>query len=163
MGQRANFVIIRDGEAKGYYAQWGALGCVYEFAVGPEHATRSAEHFEPTTELLDWAFAEGGYLIDFDEKQAIAFGYTPDEMDFEDFEGIDEDQVNEAMALEAALQEGPEAFLKLIAPRWSGWLLHWDDRGVDAFSDHLKRRGIRSVVCQPPRDPSYREKYSYQA
>jgi hypothetical protein len=36
-------------------------------------------------------------------------------------------------------------------PNWSGWKLIFDDRGVDAFSEHLNQRSINDVRAnQPP-------------
>lgn len=74
MGHRANFVLIHDAEGAAYHDQWAALGSTYAFAGGPADATAAAEAAEPTTELLDWAFAEAGFLLDFDEYVAIVFG-----------------------------------------------------------------------------------------
>jgi hypothetical protein len=119
---------------------------------------------DTTAELMDWAFAEAGYLLDFDEKQAFVFGY-PEDVDFEmdDLAGIDAEELDPASELQNALQQGPLDFLQCIAPRWTGWLLHWDDRGVDAFAAHLDRRGIRSVTAQPRSHPPDRRKVSFQA
>ena len=72
MGHRANFVVIRNGEAKAYYDNWAAVGCIFSFAAGPDEACEAVSHYEPTNELMDWAFAEGGYLIDFDEKKRLS-------------------------------------------------------------------------------------------
>jgi hypothetical protein len=153
VGHRANFVVIRDGKASAYYDQWAALGAVYEFAAGAVHAARAAELSEPTPELMEWAFAEGGYQIDFDEKLAIVFGY-PADFASDDLDDIPADEAAEAVAIDQALQVGPGEFLKVVADRWRSWTLQWDDRGVDAFAEHLARRAITSVAVQPPRVPA---------
>ena len=160
MGHRANFIVIRDGKASAYFDQWAALGSTWAFAGGPNEAALAAEAAEPTTELLDWAFAEAGYLLDFDDRLAIVFGY-PESIDPEELKGSD--QESEAAEVDAALLRGPLDFLQAIAPRWKQWLLHWDDRGVDAFAAHLGRRGIRSIVTQPPRDTGNPTIVSFQA
>jgi hypothetical protein len=54
-------------------------------------------------------------------------------------------------------------FLKFIAPRWAGWKLVWDGRGVDAFAAHLAERDIRSIQTQPPKHPDDCEQASFQA
>lgn len=176
MGHRANFVLIRDGNANAYHDQWAALGSTWAFAGGPDEAISAAELGSPTTALLDWAFAEAGYLLDFDERKAIVFGY-PEMGDFDpsDFEGIDGLEGLEGLAsvdpaeqqemahVETALKQGPLEFLRAIAPRWEGWLLRWDERGVDAFADHLTQRGITTMICQPPSDRIGREAVSFQA
>ena len=179
MGHRANFVLIRNGQATAYYDQWAALGSTYLFAAGPEQATAAAEEMESTRELLDWAFAEAGYLLDFDEMQALVFGY-PEGEEFEDEEfevddegeeGAEDDEVGESDAtdlessvdLDSALRRSPLAFLEFIAPRWQGWHLHWDDRGVDAFAAHLERRGIGSIATQPASHPADSKTASFRA
>jgi len=179
MGHRANFVVIRKGDARAFHDPWAALGSTWAFAGGPGEATAAAELGSPTTELLDWAFAEAGYLLDFDERLAIVFGYPEmgdfDPADLEGLEGIegpegmmdpgqiDPSERQQMAQVEAALEQGPLEFLRAIAPRWEGWLLRWDDRGVDAFADHLARRGITTIATQPPSDRQSRAIASFQA
>jgi hypothetical protein len=153
MGHRANFVLIRDGKGLAYSDQWAALGSTYAFAGGPADATAAAEATEPTNELLDWAFAEAGYLLDFDERMAIVFG-QPEPIDPEDLAEFGAPELAAANELDAALERSPLEFLKAIAPRWTGWQLRWDERGVDAFAAHLARRGIGSIVTQPTKHPA---------
>ena len=165
MGNRANFVLIRDGEAVAHYDQWAALGSTYSFADGPDAAVAAAQSAEPTEELLDWAFAEAGFLLDFDERRAIVFGY-PEPLDFdaEELEELGAEAPGEAViGMDAALQSSPLDFLRYIAPRWQGWMLVWDDRGVDAFAEHLSRRGISSIAIQPKSHPPDRQVTSLQA
>ena len=57
MGNRANFVVIKDGSATAFQDQWAALGCTYDFACGLDHAMESLKEYTETTELMDWAFA----------------------------------------------------------------------------------------------------------
>jgi hypothetical protein len=139
MGHRANFVIIRDNAAGVYYDQWAALGCIYGFAVGPTEAVNALAGMEETNELMDWALAEGGYLLDFDRKVAICFGEP-----FDESESADEESV---------FAQGPLAFLEHIAPAWRGWKLVWDERGVDAFAAYLKARNINSIRTQAESHP----------
>jgi len=162
MGHRANFVLIRDAEAKAYYDQWAALGCTYAFAGGPADAIAAAEQAEPTTELLDWAFAEAGFLLDFDEKVAIVFG-QPEPIDPGELADLGVEDLAPMNELDIALEQGPLEFLKAIAPRWAGWQLFWDDRGVDAFAAHLARRTIASVTTQPKTHPEDCAKESFNA
>ncbi len=140
--------MIRDGRASAYYSQWAALGCIATFADGPDVATREASQHEPTDGLMDWAYAEGGYLIDFDTKEAIVFGLTIDPEEFAD--GVDDEEM---VAANAAFAEGGLVYLQHIAPRWAGWKLAWDDHGVDAFAAHLKKRAIADVGVEPDSHP----------
>src|SRR5687768_5371669 len=122
MGHRANFVLIRDGSAIAFYDQWAALGSTYAFAGGPDDAASITGTAEPTSELLDWAFAEAGFLIDSDEKRAIVFGYPePLDLDGDDMEDITADLQGDAAELDAAINRGPLEFLQFVAPRWRGW------------------------------------------
>lgn len=162
MGHRANFVLIRDGTGVAYSDQWAALGCTYAFAGGPADATAAAEAAEPTNELLDWAFAEAGYLLDFDERVAIVFG-QPEPIDLDEFAEFGAQGLVAAAELDAAIERGPLEFLKTIAPRWADWQLCWDDRGVDAFAAHLARRGIVSIITQPPKHPAECATVTFQA
>ena len=143
MGHRANFVVIRNGEAKAYYDNWAAMGCIFPFAAGPDEACEAVSHYEPTNELMDWAFAEGGYLIDFDEKKAIVFGCP---VDLGEFAELDE-------SADLPFMQGGLPFLQHIGPNWTGWKLIWDDHGVDAFAAHLRRRSIGDIVVQPDSHP----------
>jgi hypothetical protein len=170
MGQRANYVLIRDGQALAFQDQWGALGCVYQFATGPKGASRALVLMERTEELMDWGFAEGGYLIDFDEKRAIVFGYPSDDLldwaETSEIDGLAEmvsEAVRESSAIDRALEEGPLQFLETIAPQWAGWHLQWDDRGVDAFADYLSGRSLSSPRTQPPGARERGQRASLQA
>ena len=173
MGHRANFVVIRGGDARAYFDSWAALGCIHSVADGPEDAAASAAEFEATDELLDWAFMEGGYLVDFEEKTLIVFGLTDEDLadEFSEFEDDEEEGGDEADELDeldddadesgededADVEEWDEeaerssalAFLQGIAPKWKGWTLRWDQRGADAFAEHLGRRGITGIKTQP--------------
>ena len=146
MGHRANYVIIENNTATAYYDQWGAMGCVYIFADGPTAAVEAISEAKTVTELMEWDYAEGGYLLDFDKKVAIGFGFPFDEFDEEDEESPG-DEINSAFA------KGEEAYLRLIAPNWKGWKLIWDDHGVDAFATYLQSRAITSIKCQTPSFP----------
>ena len=153
MGNRANFIVIKDGSATAFEDQWAALGCTYDFACGLEHAMDSLKEYTETTELMDWAFAEAGYLIDFDSRLAIAFGIPQGAEDVFDLEDLDADSASdfeELKAMEdpsvAKLHEGDHmGFLEGIAGGWKGWKIAWDERGVDAFAEHLKHKSISSI------------------
>ena len=147
MGHRANFIVIENGSANAYHDQWAALGCLHSFAAGPDDAVAMLADFETTTELMDWAFAEGGYLIDRDDRMAIVFGPWMDESDF-DFDETDEPDDDEDVAEFDVAQ-----YLADIAPAWTGWKLIFDDRGVDAFAEHLRAKQISSITTQPVSHP----------
>ena len=148
MGHRANFILI-DNTVHTYEDQWAALGSTFAFAEGPLNCRRMVEGMRSTDELLDWAFAEAGFLLDFDRKQALVFGH-PEPPDPEQLEA---DTAEAYEAVMEALDQGPAAFLAHVAPRWRGWTLTWDDRGVDAFAEYLQRLGVSGVKVQAPSCP----------
>lgn len=149
MGHRANFVIIRNGRAKAYYDQWAAKTWAYPFAEGPVAASDLSD-CKPTKELLDWGEIEGGYLLDHDEKLAIGFGQGPIDNDLEQMmDKVDKD----LLKVQAAFEKGPLPFFKHVAGNWPGWKLVWDERGVDVFAAHLRKRKINTIRTCPPSHP----------
>lgn len=160
MGHRANFVVIRNGQAEAYMDQWAALGCVYALDGGPDAACKELAEFKRVDGLLDWAFAEAGYLIDFDEKKAIAFGCAEDLSEFSE----DEDDNDAPPRAGEPFTEGGLPLLQHIGRNWKGWTLVWDDHGVDAFAAHLRKRSITDVAVEPDSYPPETEgPIEYQA
>ncbi len=127
MGHRANYVIVRDGSAQAFRSQWGAMSCLGVLGEGPDRAEASARDNDPEEQLMDWCWAEGGYLIDYDQRVCLAFGHPP--------EPTDDDK-------ETWVRANGASYLKRIASNWPRWRLVLDCRGVDAFVEHLRRRGI---------------------
>jgi hypothetical protein len=150
MGVRANFVIIRNGHAKAYYDQWAAMECLCYFAAGPDEACEVVSQFEPANGLMEWVSAEGGYLIDFDEKKAIVFGC---QVEFDEFAGSDASTDDQFRESNSPFEQGELAFLQHVGPRWPGWKLVWDEHGVDAFAAHLRSRNIDDIAIQPDSHP----------
>lgn len=172
MGHRANFVVIENGAAQAHYGNWAGLGAAFSIANGPGPAVEALKEFEPTTELLDWAFAEGGFLIDFDQSLVIVFGELDDLSDeFSEFDEDDEGEVGdedfddkeEDDEESESYSEKYGKYFEEIAPNWHGWRLRYDDRGVDAFAEHLKLREIRSIEVQEASHPETSEQFEFQA
>lgn len=138
MAQYGNFVIIQSETAVAYNHKWGALGCLYAFATGPKEATEFTSDMERVY-ILDSVFAEGGYLLDFDIKEAIVFG--------EPF--YDEEIDEEGNLINSKLEEGELPYLKYIAPAWPSWKLTWNFQGVEAFAKHLSNRAIAGIGVVP--------------
>ncbi|MDP2275638.1 MAG: hypothetical protein Q8N23_03475 [Archangium sp.] len=85
--------------------------------------------------LLHSAFVEAGFLLDFDNAVLLGFGDV----------GARDDLDEERAELAAALNRSPADFLKRIAHVWPGWKLVWDERGLWAFANHLRKREIAGV------------------
>jgi hypothetical protein len=152
MGHRADYVIIRNNKAKAYYDHWGALGCLFVLDDGPKGIEEMASGNEEVSELMDWAWAEGGFLLDHDEKRCITFGYV--DLDLDD---MPQEHVESTKAFMDAAGD-PAKLFALVAPRWKGWTLEWNERGADAFAAHLAKRGITSIKTQKPSTRNGREK-----
>lgn len=150
MGHRANFVIIRNNTTKLYGESWAAVDSIYYFAAGPTSALENAVSKWENEAFYDWAFAEGGYLLDFDKQLAIGFGASiPDEEI-----RIADRKIHPDIALvNAALMKSEEHFLGYISKFWPSWTLVWDDRGVDAFSEYLVKNGIDTLAPLKPSHP----------
>lgn len=150
MGHSANYVAIENGKATAYYDPWAGLMCVCAIDDGPSGCTGLMAVSEVVDELMDWAFAEAGFLVDFDEKRCIVFGT----FEFDDDEdSLDWQDLATCRAFAEHFDKGPVALFDYVAPVWKGWTLEWDDRGVDAFADHFTRRGIATIRTQPPSAP----------
>lgn len=174
MGHRANFVVIENGAAQAYYDNWAGLGAAFAIAEGPGPAIEGLKEFEPTNELLDWAFAEGGFLVDLDERLVIVFGELDDMSDeFADVDedggddpeeggDFDEDGEDQSDETEPCAEKYASYFAE-ISPNWHGWRLRYDDRGVDAFAEHLQLRGIASIELQEPSHSGSLERFEFQA
>src|SRR5512147_2670896 len=102
MGARANFVIIKNGIATAYHDHWAALGCLQMFAEGPDKALQALEIMDQTNELMESVWAEGGYLVDFDHRTAIVFGYL--DLIEEDFSEMERDEAENLRALHSAFK-----------------------------------------------------------
>jgi hypothetical protein len=157
VGHRANFVLVRGGIATAYADDWAGLGTVYLVTEGPDTAVSAVENMDTTNELFDWAFCEGGFLIDHDERLLIVFGGLVDPSRFAF--GGGEDQLNDedggpepTVGLESP-EADARAFLAQIQPSWPDWTIRWDERGADAFSEHLTARGVSTVMTQTPSHP----------
>ena len=157
MGHRANFVVVRDCAASAFEDNWAGLGAALLICDGPIATEQEFAGFEQTDALLDWAFAEGGILLDFDEKLVLVFGELDDLAD-------DEDEYAESDGEGADLAVAKyRAYFDEIAPNWPGWLLRYDDRGVDAFAEHMSKRGIDSIGTEEKSHPADSASYQVQA
>ncbi len=157
MGHRANFVVIESGIASAYFDNWAALGCVYYVVEGPEKAVLELKDMERTNELLDWAFCEGGFLIDYDSRLLIVFGEFLDPADFDDDNETEEDEDEDEGSGPSFDLQKEEAdvreFLSKLRSAWQGWTLRWDQRGADAFAEHLRARGLTNPQASAPSHP----------
>lgn len=154
MGHRANFVLIKDGKARAFYDHWGALACTLSLEEGAKRLEKEVpKMYEAVDELMDWGFAEAGFLIDYDERICIAFGHPDVDMD-----EMPEEYQDELRKTLDAFDAGWAEFVKFIEKGWRGYSMIWDARGVDAFAAHLERRKITTIkTAEPSCPPSYKK------
>lgn len=110
MGSRANVVTMEKGETKIYFFRWLAQEMDAFVILGEENFRRFMDdscNSEEGCELMDNAWAEGGLLLDFDNKVLIWFGG-------EDIEG-----------------DRPylDAYMLLLRQAWPEWNVRWANAG----------------------------------
>jgi hypothetical protein len=128
MGNRANFVIVKDHDWHLYYSHWGGCRIVDALIGGPEFALRYAASLRQC-ERNEWCpatWADGGAIVDLDAHKVLFFG---DSLMFD---------MNERRALMHAL-----------ATVWTGYEIHWAYDGTEELA--------RYVGVELPPDPWSRE------
>lgn len=135
MGSRANVVTIENGETKIYYFRWLAQEMDAFVILGEENFRKFLEESceEGDGEcLMDNAWAEGGLLLDFDNKVLIWFGG-------EDIEG-----------------DRPylDSYMFLLQQAWSGWDTRWASMGNYDIGLYLGLSGeeLRRIVGTHKKD-----------
>jgi len=76
MGNRANFVIVKDQDWQLYYSHWGGCRILDALIGGPELALRYAASLR-RCEKNDWcdpSWADGGAVVDLDRRRVLFFG-----------------------------------------------------------------------------------------
>lgn len=115
MGQRANLILVRDGEYKLYYSHWCANTLDCDLFWGPEETQAFIERQEPTEEWLDDRWSEGGVIMDFDQKILLWYG-------------------GEDIMYDIPLRR---KLFALMQPLWNGWELRWANAGIVDMAKYL--------------------------
>ena len=76
MGNRANFVIVKDQDWQLYYSHWGGCRMARALIGGPELALRYAASLRrcEKNEWCDPTWADGGAVVDLDRHRVLFFG-----------------------------------------------------------------------------------------
>ena len=129
MGHRANLVTVENNEPRIYYSHWRAQDTPNILAQGLEFCEKYFKEFNEDGWLMDNAWAEGGILINKDQKKVLIFGgsetdYTP------------------------ALQR---LYCKHITRIWKNWTVHWCSKGNVDIAEHLglMEERILAEGCKP--------------
>ena len=76
MGNRANFVLVKDQDWQLYYSHWGGCRILDALIGGPELALRYAASLR-RCEKNEWcapSWADGGAVVDLDRRRMLFFG-----------------------------------------------------------------------------------------
>ena len=106
VGQRANFVIVKNGDWRLYYDHWCANRIDVELFWGPRLAAAFIEQLEPLADRDDWlddVWCEGGAVLDLDRRELTWFG-------------------GEDILMDVPLRR---ACLALMKRQWPGWEIRW--------------------------------------
>ena len=139
MGHRANLVLVENREPKIYYAPWRAQETPSILAQGFDFCESYFKEFTEEGWLMDNAFAEGGILIDKDNKKVLIFGGSE-------------------VSFTPALQR---LYCKHIIRIWKNWNVEWCHKGIVDFAEYL---GImEDKILANGRIPNFstREEWSY--
>jgi hypothetical protein len=76
MGNRANFVIVKDQDWQLYYSHWAGCRMLDALIGGPELVLRYAQSLRPCDkdEWVGPIWADGGAVVDFDRRRVLFFG-----------------------------------------------------------------------------------------
>ncbi|HEU4360140.1 MAG TPA: hypothetical protein VFR27_01360 [Mycobacterium sp.] len=76
MGNRANFVVVENSDWRLYYAHRTGCRMLDALIGGPDLALRYAASLQgcPKTEWVDAGWADGGAVIDLDQRRLLFFG-----------------------------------------------------------------------------------------
>ncbi len=139
MGHRANLILVENKEPKIYYSHRAAQNTPEILAQGLAFCDNYFKQFNEDGWLMDNAFAEGGILIDKDNKRVLIFGggdisYTP------------------------ALQR---LYAKYMSKTWQDWIVEWSDSGNVGFAEYLGLMEDRILADGTQPDFFDRPEWSY--
>lgn len=116
MGNRANYVLVADGDWTLYYSHWGAIGLEFDLLPGPAAATRHIRAQEvmrsDRSGWMDNDWCEGGALIDLDRHVALVFWLRSDPAE-------------------------RAAALAVLARTWPGWRVDWAYGGLADLAEYV--------------------------
>lgn len=73
MGQRANYILRRDGRTQWFSSRWGALSLAQDIFWGPTETTRFIRSLPPVEKWQDGDDCQGAAVVDWDARRLIWF------------------------------------------------------------------------------------------
>lgn len=109
MGHRANYALVEDGQQRLYFSRWGAIVVPSVLLGGPEATSVYIRALTPTDHLLNNTWAEGGIVLDIDQKHLLFWGgqYAID-----------------------CTTSVRRTFLAVLRTLWPGWTVEWAMGGI---------------------------------
>ncbi|MEG0931177.1 hypothetical protein, partial [Algoriella sp.] len=129
MGHRANLIIIENEKNKIYYSHWSGNSIPNIISQGLEYCEKYFKNFNEDGYIMDNAWAEGGILIDKDNKYILFFG----------------GEFLETNALR-------KAFIKYLNQYiWIDWKIDWAYKGIVDLAEYLNMMSdtILADGCKP--------------
>ena len=116
MGNRANLVIVENGDWTLHYAHWAGCRMLDVLAFGPEHAVQYIRAHEARPDLgwTDPDWADGGAIVDLDRRRVLFFGEE----------------------LAASMPER-RAMFDVLNLMWPEYSIGWAYGGTDELVDYL--------------------------
>jgi hypothetical protein len=116
MGNRANMVVVENGDWTLYDAHWVGDRALDVVAFGPEYAVRYIRAYDEWSDVgwTDPASASGGVLVDLDRRRMLFFG---EEL--------------------AATMNERRAILDVLPSLWPGYQIGWAYGGTDEMVAYL--------------------------
>jgi hypothetical protein len=124
IGQRANYVEIKDGQWRIQYSHWGANEIARDIFWGPNRALGVVRGCEPAESWLDEVSCEGAVLMDRDRHCLLFFA---------------------GGALEDNLPLR-RIYLQMLAIMWLGWQIRWADNGLVDIARHVGDDASKIIV-----------------
>jgi hypothetical protein len=131
MSHPAVIVVVRGKKARAYTDRWLGARALDLLADGPNGCTAAVEHLAVTGTLPRWP--DAGWLADLDRRTLLWFG----------------DPMTTYIAEEEAERLAPdmETWRARALDPWRGYAVQ-EAEGEEAFSEHLRRRGL-SLYLEP--------------
>lgn len=144
MGQRANLIVVREGQYDLRYSHWAANTLPRDLFWGPRHAIAFAvAQSAAGTEWLNDVWAEGGAVIDLDRRVFRLFG-------------------GEDLRYDVPLRR---LYLALLGIVWQGWDVGWAHEGIAELADYVGHPREKVITAghertttpdlQPPRQADW--------
>lgn len=137
MGQRANLIIVQHGKYELFYTHWAANTLTSDLFWSPEFATAFIQMQRKVDESgwLDDVWAEGGAVVDWDNRVFLLFG-------------------GEDILWDVLLRR---MYLKLLSYVWTGWTIRWAYEGIADIAEYVNYP--RSKVLSKPENKASNYQY----